>query len=124
DTDGDGIPDAWENQYPLAMNPNNPADAGQDYDSDAMTNLQEYLAGTNPQDANSRLLLIGSFESAGRIRLQFNAVSNVSYTFQNRTSLSTGAWLNLVSVPAAPSNRTVTITNAADPERYYRVVIP
>ncbi len=124
DTDGDGIPDAWENQYPLAMNANNPADAGEDYDGDGMTNLQEYLAGTNPQDPNSRLLLVGTLESPARIRLQFNAVSNVTYDFQSRTSLSTGTWLNLVNVPAAPSNRTVTITNTATPMNFYRVVVP
>jgi hypothetical protein len=124
DTDADGIPDSWENQYPLAMSPNNPADANQDYDGDGMTNLQEYLAGTNPQNPNSKLLLVGSLESPARIRLQFNAVSNVSYTFQNRPSLSTGTWLNLVAVPAAPSNRTVTITNTATPMKFYRVVVP
>jgi hypothetical protein len=124
DTDGDGIPDSWENQYPLAMDPNDPADAGEDYDGDGMTNLQEYLAGTNPQSASSKLLLIGSLESPARIRLQFNAVSNVTYDFQSRTSLGTGAWLNLVNVPAAPSNRTVTITNTATPMKFYRVVVP
>ncbi len=50
DTDGDGMPDSWENQYPLAMDPNDPTDVGEDYDGDGMTNLQEYLAGTNPQN--------------------------------------------------------------------------
>jgi hypothetical protein len=124
DTDGDGMPDAWESQYPLALNPNNPNDAGTDYDGDGMTNLQEYLAGTNPQLASSQLRLTGSFVSASQIRLQFNAVSNVGYNFQSRSSLSTGAWLNLQNVPAAPSNRTVTITNPAAPMRFYRVVIP
>jgi hypothetical protein len=124
DTDGDGMPDTWENQYPLAMNPNNPNDGSVDYDSDGMTNFQEYLAGTNPQLASSQLRLTGSFLSASQIRLQFNAVSNVAYDFQSRTSLSTGAWLNLVNVQSAPSNRTITITNTAAPMRFYRVVIP
>ncbi len=124
DTDGDGIPDAWENQYPLAMNPNNPGDAGQDYDGDGMTNLQEYHAGTNPQNPSSKLVLDGSIASPGQIRLQFDAVSNVTYDFQNRTSLSTGSWLNFMNVPSAPSNRTITITNTATPMKFYRVVVP
>ena len=124
DTDGDGMPDVYENQFPLALNPNNPNDGTLDYDGDGMTNFQEYLAGTNPQSASSRLFLNGSFESPGRICLQFSAVSNVTYNFQSRVSLSTGVWLNLVSVPSAPSNRTITITNTATPMKFYRMVVP
>jgi hypothetical protein len=44
DTDGDGLPDAWELQYfgNLNQGPNdNP-------DGDALNNLQEYLQGRNP----------------------------------------------------------------------------
>ena len=56
DSDGDGIPDAWEDQY--GLNSHNPADANQDPDGDGMTNLQEYLAGTSPIDPNSRLRIL------------------------------------------------------------------
>ena len=122
DSDGDGMPDAWEILY--GLNPNNPADAALDSDGDGMTNLQEYQAGTNPLDPANRLYLFGSPATAGQVRLQFDAKSNVTYNFQNRTSLSTGVWLNLSSVPAAPSNRTIVITNTAAPLRFYRVVVP
>ena len=57
-------------------------------------------------------------------RLQFNAVSNVSYTLQHRASFSTGAWLNLQSIAAAPSNRTVIITNTPGGPRFYRATVP
>ncbi len=121
DSDGDGMPDAWELAHGLNPNLN---DAALDADGDGMTNLQEYLAGTDPQSAASRLFVTGSFESTNLIRLQFDAVSNVTYTFQSRVSLSTGVWLNLVSVPAAPINRSITITNPAAPMKFYRVVVP
>ena len=50
DTDGDGMPDTWENQHGLDPNTN---DATQDKDGDGYTNLQEYLQGTNPSLASS-----------------------------------------------------------------------
>ncbi len=46
DGDGDGMPDQWELMY--GLNPKDPSDAGEDADGDGLTNLQEYLAMTNP----------------------------------------------------------------------------
>ncbi len=47
DSDGDGIPDGWEVAH--GLNALDPSDAGLDPDGDGYTNLQEYLAGTDPQ---------------------------------------------------------------------------
>ena len=47
DTDGDGIHDAYETAN--GLNPNNAADANQDYDGDGISNKNEYLGGTNPR---------------------------------------------------------------------------
>ncbi|MHA2432510.1 MAG: PKD domain-containing protein [Candidatus Thorarchaeota archaeon] len=44
--DDDGMPDSWEMLYGLNMN--DPDDAMEDKDGDGLTNLEEYLAGTNP----------------------------------------------------------------------------
>jgi len=51
DSDNDGIPDKIEQQW--GLDPLNPSDAAGDLDGDGFTNLEEYLAGTDPQDANS-----------------------------------------------------------------------
>jgi len=47
DSDGDGIPDKWEKKYRL--DPNDPADANADPDSDGYTNIEEYLNATHPR---------------------------------------------------------------------------
>ena len=51
DSDGDGMPDAWEGLH--TFNPNNAADAPLDADVDGLSNLREFLAGTDPRDADS-----------------------------------------------------------------------
>jgi len=45
DTDGDGLPNAWETEY--GLNPFQD-DSQEDPDGDGLSNLEEYLAGTNP----------------------------------------------------------------------------
>jgi hypothetical protein len=49
DDDNDGIPDSYENLYGF-LDPFNESDAGLDQDNDGLTNLEEYLKGTHPND--------------------------------------------------------------------------
>ena len=121
DSDGDGMPDDWETMHGLLVGVN---DADADADNDGMTNLAEYLAGTDPQSPASRLWL-QSLPATGSIAFSFEAVAGKGYTVQSRTSLSTGVWLHLADFEAVPSNRTVHVTNTlVDPARFYRVTTP
>src|SRR5206468_264253 len=54
DSDGDGMPDGWEQVN--GLNPN-VADSGADADGDGLANYEEFIAGTNPQDAGDALRL-------------------------------------------------------------------
>jgi hypothetical protein len=51
DGDGDGMPDGWETHY--SLNPADSGDAGGDADTDLLTNLEEFLAGTAPDDTDT-----------------------------------------------------------------------
>jgi hypothetical protein len=66
DSDGDGMPDAWEITH--ALNPQDASDASQDLDDDGLDNLGEYEAGTNPQlgDSDGGGESDGSEVAAGR----------------------------------------------------------
>ncbi|MCK5562034.1 MAG: right-handed parallel beta-helix repeat-containing protein, partial [Thermoplasmata archaeon] len=51
DSDRDGIPNVWERRY--GLNPIYNGDSTGDWDADSFSNLDEYLADTNPIDPNS-----------------------------------------------------------------------
>ena len=51
DTDGDGLPDSWEQKY--GLNVYDPTDAAQDADGDGLTHLQEYQLGTHPRHSDT-----------------------------------------------------------------------
>lgn len=47
DTDGDGMPDAWETAH--GLNPRDPSDANGDLNGDGYTNIEKYLYGLDPR---------------------------------------------------------------------------
>ena len=127
DSDGNGLPDWWETANFGALGVNPAADA----DGDGMTNLQEYLAGTNPTSAASRLAITATAlvpNGTNRdFRLTFPSVSGVVYRVESSASLAPGSWTAL----GADLTGSGAALQATDPaantraKRFYRVeVIP
>ncbi len=121
DSDGDGLPDFWEQNY--GLNPNDPSDASLDSDQDGMTNLEEYLAGTDPLDAESRLAL-EEITVAETITLRFIAAAQRGYLVQFKNALNEGSWETLTLIPAGAESRVETVIDSTPATaRYYRLSV-
>jgi T5SS/PEP-CTERM-associated repeat protein len=105
DVDTDGVPNGWEQMY--ALNPLDPFDAENDSDGDKMSNLEEYLAGTNPTNAASCLQITSQTISNHSVNVSWKAVGGKSYVVQKSPSPTAG-FTDLS--PAIPIPGTAEIT--------------
>lgn len=93
DSDGDGLPDAWERALidmlggGLTLADIRPGD---DSDHDGMTNLQEYLAGTYAFDPEDGFRLAVAGQQNGHPLLEFLAIRGRTYTLLASSNLT--AW--------------------------------
>jgi hypothetical protein len=98
DSDGDGIADAWELTWFGNLTT---ANASSDFDHDGMTDKQEYLAGTNPLDANDNLRITHIERgvpphSPTYVIVQWTSEPTRFYTVQRRTTLDPAdSWLEI-----------------------------
>jgi len=127
DADADGIPDAWESAY----GPDTTSlSASADLDGDGMKNSDEYLAGTNPTNSLSFLRvenIQSTLSTDLRVQIEFNAVSNRTYTVISSETASGGIWSRVGDAVSATTNRTVRVLDtrpANAPPRFYRLVTP
>jgi hypothetical protein len=120
DTDGDGMPDDWETEH--GTNPLLP-DAQQDPDGDGFSNLDEFIAGTDPQDRLSALKLQWTSDEAEMWLLLFHAVAGRAYYLESATHAASSTWTTSGSWSPTPTNRTVTIpiSELPGPVHFFRV---
>ena len=127
DTDGDGMADAWELEHGLRIGVN---DADLDPDGDGMTNLQEFIAGTDPQNRSSYLRIanvIAPGSSATAASISFFGVAGHSYAIQFMDQLPPAEWHSLTNLPVLSSDQLITVLDAQAPHqvrRYYRLQTP
>ena len=123
---GDGLPDNWQVGF---FGQDNPLAApGADPSGNGQNNLFKYTAGLNPLDPTSRFV-VSIAPVAGQPeqqRILFSpVVSGRTYTVKFRLDLIAGTWATLTGTTQADNGtqRTVTDTDASDPQRFYCIEI-
>lgn len=125
DTDGDGLPDAWELAHGLDPNSaegeNGPTG---DPDGDGMNNFQEYIAGTHPRDPASLLTLTAAPAGPDMVELTFQGQPGRVYYLQRATHLD-GPWALLRTLPGPQTPGPVRIWEEVgiEPGAFYRLVV-
>ena len=124
DSDGDGIPDAWELVHFGNLTT---ATATSDFDCDGFTDRQEYQADTDPRDAAS-LLRITSYAAAlggSSADITWTSRPTRQYRVLMRTDLNPGSpWSDIGLGFVLPDGGATTarhFTDSPSPQRFYRI---
>ena len=125
DSDEDGLPNFWENRY--GLNPNDAGDATLDKDNDSHTNLEEFLAGTRPNDTDS-ILSLGLRMNEDSLTAVFEAQTGRTYVLWSTADVAGGEWIKVQEFLPQDSNRTIIhdlpVEHLPLPNGYYRLTIP
>jgi type VI protein secretion system component Hcp len=118
DTDGDGMPDAWEGLYGLSVGTN---DSNIDLDGDGLINLHEFQLGTDPKSGTSffKARLSPDPATPGLFQLTWNSVAGKVYVIEWSPDLKT-PFAPVRVVTATAESTTENMTNSGN-LGFYRV---
>ena len=124
DSDGDGMPNSWENEHEL--DPNSADDAALDADDDGATNLDEFRAGTDPNDASSAFAFTSISREGNGVLLRFHGVQGRAYSIEARGSMTQGAWQSVsnFTVVSTTGVKQVLIPSMTNFVQFFRMSTP
>lgn len=125
DTNGDGLPDSWQNSFFNSISSTN-ALPGADPDHDGMINLNEYLSGTVPTNGNSVLCIadLTLSSDAKFLHLEFTSLLQHYYQIQRTADLLNPEWMGFTNAVFGTGTllpQQVPISTH-DPRMFYRVI--
>jgi hypothetical protein len=106
---------------------NDPGDRNLDPDGDGMSNWQEYVSNTDPQDGSSVLRVSLLDDGLGGALLRFTAMPEVGYTIQYQTNLTASPWLSLTNIAPQAGTNLIQVLDpnaASGGGRFYRITTP
>lgn len=118
DSDNDGLPDGWESQH---FGNSTAADPNTDPDRDGLSNLQEYLAGTDPITASTLMVTI-SQTGVQQLSIRWTSTTNSTYQLERCANISSGSgWTVIASgIAATPPMNSYSISSQQETS-FYRV---
>ncbi len=123
DSDGDGLADAWEQQYFSGLG----ADPNADSDGDGVSNRREYRAGTNPKDAKSLFEMVEINRLPQGIQVIWSSQQDRTYRVRRSSSLlvPTALYQTVGSELSAtpPLNQFLDTTTTGGPQFFYLIQI-
>jgi hypothetical protein len=121
DSDTNGLPDVWELARfgHIGVNPND------DPDQDGFTNLQEYLADTDPLDGTSYLRISHLSMLPGGVKVDWQGGVQATQFLQRTLSFGgTNVWFNIqTALPPTPVSGSYTDWLATNAMQFYRIRI-
>ena len=121
DTDGDGLPDDWELAYFGTLE----RDGSGDFDGDGHTDLQEFLAGTDPTNTGSILRVLTITSLSGNTTILWSATPGRSYQVQFKSNVTDVGWTDVPGVTIATGSIASRLDSlgGSGGNKFYRVVL-
>lgn len=117
DLNADGMSDIWQNKYQIDT-----ASAQLDFDGDGQSNILESLAGTDPHDALSTLILSQPIFESNSVLIGWESRFGTSYQLYGSRNLDKGTWSPIgerMVGPGGPMN--IAIVPEDNDKSFFRV---
>ncbi len=127
DSDSDGLPDYWMQQYfgHIAHVAGDNSQATDDADGDGMTNIEEYVAGTDPTKATNAFRVALSF-AGNTLSISFPTVLGRTYSIETSSQLDAPIWSPVVvAVAGDGTTRSISLgsPSPSDGPRFYHASV-
>jgi len=122
DTDGDGLPDGWEWSYGFSPMSSAGDDGPEgDPDDDGMTNYEEYVAGTSPNDRQSVFEIAEVLPAGNTAGLRWHAFAGKEYRVLASIDLESWTEVAIIDPGDERQSEWFDYTSNGEPRQFYKL---